>query len=306
MRLLTQGFTARSVLQQLMANDPYAEYRQIGVIDRSGMAVAIPARTRAAGRAMSSGENYVAFGNGLVGPEVADAIAKGFLAEPDADLEHRLLMGIEAGRDAGGQGTRERHKAERSAALRVYSRTRYADIDLRVDLHATAVEELRRVWTEYKQYEGYYRDRERNPSGAKWQEEFMTDVAGGGGINDLLDHRALPAHRPARPRHRHLLDRRRRTLRRHPAGVGICKTQAYINRGNDPLAIELLAQGHNPAHVMKMLEHNDPDHAYRQIAHHRPRGQWRRPYRVGNAAVVGPQDRHGLSWPSATCWPGRR
>ena len=67
------------------------------------------------------GENYVAFGNGLVGPEVADAIAKGFLAEPDADLEHRLLMGIEAGRDAGGQGTRERHKAERSAALRVYS-----------------------------------------------------------------------------------------------------------------------------------------------------------------------------------------
>jgi len=45
------------------------------------------------------------------------------------------------------------------------------------------------------------------------------------------------------------------------AGVGICKTQAYTNRGNDPLAIELLAQGHNPAHVMKMLEHNDPDHA---------------------------------------------
>ena len=55
------------------------------------------------------------------GRKSADAIAKGFLAEPDADLEHRLLMGIEAGRDAGGQGTRERHKAERSAALRVYS-----------------------------------------------------------------------------------------------------------------------------------------------------------------------------------------
>ena len=78
----------------------------------------------------------MAFGNGLVGPDVVDAIAKGFLAEPDADLEHRLLMGIEAGRDAGGQGTRE-HKAERSAALRVYSRDPFPDIDLRVDLHAT-------------------------------------------------------------------------------------------------------------------------------------------------------------------------
>ena len=173
LRLLTQGFTARSVLQQLMENDAYAEYRQIGVIDRSGMAVAHTGpRTRGwSGHVV--GENYVAFGNGLVGPEVADAIAKGFMAEPDADLEHRLLMGIEAGRDAGGQGTRERHKTERSAALRVYSTDNFADIDLRVDLHATAVEELRRVWTEYKQYEAYYRDRERNPSGATGQEEFM-------------------------------------------------------------------------------------------------------------------------------------
>jgi len=64
-------------------------------------------------------------------------------------------------------------KLERSAALRVYSTDTFADIDLRVDLHATAVEELRRVWTEYKQYEAYYRDRERNPGGAKGQEEFM-------------------------------------------------------------------------------------------------------------------------------------
>jgi uncharacterized Ntn-hydrolase superfamily protein len=173
LRLLTQGFTARSVLQQLMENDRYAEYRQIGVIDRSGAAVAYTGPHTRGWSGHVVGENHVAFGNGLVGPEVADAIAKGFLAEPDADLEHRLLMGIEAGRDAGGQGTRERHKAERSAALRVYSTDTFADIDLRVDLHATAVEELRRVWTEYKQYETYYRSRERNPTGAVGQEEFM-------------------------------------------------------------------------------------------------------------------------------------
>jgi uncharacterized Ntn-hydrolase superfamily protein len=50
------------------------------------------------------------------------------------------------------------------------------------------------------------------------------------------------------------------------AGVGICKTQAFINRGNDLLALELLQQGHSPARVMKMLEANDSEHAYRQIA----------------------------------------
>ena len=37
------------------------------------------------------------------------------------------------------------------------------------------------------------------------------------------------------------------------AGVGICKTQAFTNRGNDPLAIELLAQGFGPARDRKSV-----------------------------------------------------
>ena len=176
LRLLTQGFTARSVLQQLMENDAYAQYRQIGVIDRSGMAVAHTGPHTRGWSGHVVGENYVAFGNGLVGPEVAEAIAKGFLAEPDADLEHRLLMGIEYGRDAGGQGTREIHKVERSSALLVYSRNAHPDIDLRVDLHATAVEELRRVWVEYKKYEAYYRHRGEHPRAAMSQEVFMATL----------------------------------------------------------------------------------------------------------------------------------
>ncbi|CAN5823810.1 DUF1028 domain-containing protein [soil metagenome] len=49
------------------------------------------------------------------------------------------------------------------------------------------------------------------------------------------------------------------------AGVGICKSQAFTNRGNDPLAIQLMSQGFGPEQVMKMLEANDADHAYRQI-----------------------------------------
>src|SRR5258708_32259515 len=38
LRLLAQGFTAGSVLAQLLSNDPYSEDRQIGVIDRDGTA----------------------------------------------------------------------------------------------------------------------------------------------------------------------------------------------------------------------------------------------------------------------------
>jgi uncharacterized Ntn-hydrolase superfamily protein len=176
LKLLSQGFSAGSVLKQLMANDPDYDYRQIGVIDRDGTAVAHTGPKTRGWSSHLTGDNYVAFGNGLVGAHVVTAIAKGFLAEPEADLEHRLLMGIEAGRDAGGQGTVERHKTERSAALLVYSRHAYPDIDLRVDLHETAVEELRRVYIEYKQYEDYYRERGRNPRAAVGQEAFMATL----------------------------------------------------------------------------------------------------------------------------------
>ncbi|HTR86634.1 MAG TPA: DUF1028 domain-containing protein [Reyranella sp.] len=49
-------------------------------------------------------------------------------------------------------------------------------------------------------------------------------------------------------------------------GIGICKTQAYVNRGNDLLALHMLEAGLSPAAVMKRLAENDPDHEFRQIA----------------------------------------
>lgn len=176
LRLLGQGFGAKSVLEQLKSNDPDFEYRQIGIIDRDGIAAAYTGPGTRGWSGHVSADNYVATGNGLVGPRVVQAIATGFMAEPEADLEHRLLMGIEAGRDAGGQGTEDAHKPERSAALLVYSKYAYADIDLRVDLHATAIEELRRIWHEYKRYEAYYGERGRNPRGAMPQEQFVATL----------------------------------------------------------------------------------------------------------------------------------
>ena len=173
LRLLEQGRTPPAVLAELLANDRDGEYRQIGVIDRDGMAVAHTGPRTRGWSGHVTGPGFVAFGNGLVGPGVVDAIAAGFQAEPEADLEHRLLMGIEAGRAAGGQGTPQRGKTERSAALVVYSRHAYADIDLRVDLHPSAIVELRRVYGEYKRYEAYYRERGSNPRSAIGQEEFV-------------------------------------------------------------------------------------------------------------------------------------
>ncbi len=176
LRLLEQGFTATAVLDQLKANDPNFEYRQIGVIDRNGSAAAYTGPGTRGWSGHLAADNYIAAGNGLVHAGVVKAIRDGFLAEPEADLEHRLLMGIEAGRDAGGQGSIHEHKTERSAALLVYSRNAWPDIDLRVDLSETAVEDLRHLWQEYKKYQPYYEERGRNPQAAMPQEAFMATL----------------------------------------------------------------------------------------------------------------------------------
>ena len=176
LRLLAQGMGAAAVLQTLKDNDQYHAWRQIGVIDRTGAVAAYTGANVRGWAGEVAGPNHIATGNGLRGPHVAEAIARGFLAEPDADLEHRLLMALEYGRDAGGQGNATTHRTERSAALQVASRHIHPDIDLRVDLHEKAVDELRRVWGVYKQYEQYYADRGRNPRGAMGQEAFIASM----------------------------------------------------------------------------------------------------------------------------------
>ena len=49
------------------------------------------------------------------------------------------------------------------------------------------------------------------------------------------------------------------------ANIGVCKTQAFPNRTNDPLGIKLMAMGMLPARVMQVLAENDPEHEFRQI-----------------------------------------
>ncbi len=152
------------------------------------------------------GDGYVAMGNVLSGEPVIDAMAAAYEAAAELSFERRLLAAIEAGRDAGGQAGNDGHLPERSAAVVVYGDYDHAELDLRVDLHDTAVEELRRAFEEYDLYRGYYASGQKNPKDAMPQYAFAQALArrAGGAHNDLLGHRTLRAHGPARPRHRHL------------------------------------------------------------------------------------------------------
>ena len=166
LRLLAQGFAPARVLDELAANDPDFAYRQIAVIDRNGQAVAYSGPKTRGWSGHKIGDGYVAMGNALAGPKVVDAIAAAYEAHAGESFERRLLRAIEAGRDSGGQVGNDGHMTERSAGIFVYGAYDHAEIDLRVDLHDKAVDELRRAFEEYELYRGYYRDRGKNPRDA--------------------------------------------------------------------------------------------------------------------------------------------
>jgi uncharacterized Ntn-hydrolase superfamily protein len=179
LRLLEQGFSPARVLDELKANDPDFAYRQIAVIDRDGRAAGYTGPKTRGWAGHKVGDGYVSMGNVLAGPEVVEAIAEGYEKHAGESFERRLLRAIEAGRDAGGQVGNDGHLTERSAGLFVYGAYDHAELDLRVDLHDKAVDELRRAFEEYELYRGYYRDRGKNPRDAVPQDVFVASLTRG-------------------------------------------------------------------------------------------------------------------------------
>ena len=158
LRLLKLGYRAQKVIDELVSSDLFAEYRQLAVIDNDGNAAA---RTGANNRDWAGhhiADGFITLGNVLLGEHVLAAMSEAYEADPDEDLEERLMRAIEAGRDAGGQ-----HGGQNSAALYVYDTDEFARVDLRVDIHEEPVGELRRVFDAYRPYIPYYNLRQTDP-----------------------------------------------------------------------------------------------------------------------------------------------
>ncbi|HJM93158.1 MAG: DUF1028 domain-containing protein [Alphaproteobacteria bacterium] len=165
LRLLEQGFAPAKVMAELADDDVQIEYRQVGIVDAmGGVAVHTGANTRPWSGHVT-GEGYIAMGNVLAGESVVGAMAAAFEDKGGEDLDECLLRVLEAGRDAGGQQAADgTHLNERSAAVIVHGHRDYGHIDLRVDAHERAVDELRRVHGVYKPFVPYYQLRHDNPA----------------------------------------------------------------------------------------------------------------------------------------------
>ena len=176
LNMLAQGYTPQHIMRVLAADDPDFEYRQFGIIDRECNVVAHTGSGCGKWAGHTVGPYYAAYGNGLAGAQTVAGIISGFLKQPDAPLEDRLLMALEGGRDAGGQMSKGIPRPERSAWIRVVDRLDYPEIDVRVDLHDKTVAELRRVLAEFKRYRDYYNARCEHPRDAVPEEDFVAGL----------------------------------------------------------------------------------------------------------------------------------
>ena len=246
LRLLAQGYTPQRVLDDLKANDPNHDYRQIAVIDRNGRVAASSGSKTRGWAGHQVGDGYVAMGNVLAATRSCTAMAKGYEAMPRRFPSNGACCARSKRARCRRAVRRDGHLPERSAALIVYGDYDHAEIDLRVDLHDTAVEELHRAFEEYDLYRGYYRERSKNPQrrgpAVPIRRRAREEAAGGRAMTFSLIGRCARTGRLGLGITTFSLAVGGR-CEGVAANVGVCKTQAFPNRTNDPLGIKLLAAG---------------------------------------------------------------
>jgi uncharacterized Ntn-hydrolase superfamily protein len=146
LELLTTGASAQETIDRLVADDPGAPERQIGIVDAAGGSATFTGPECfdwAGGRA---GAGYAAQGNLLAGAAVVAALADTFEGT-EGPLVERLLASLAAGDAAGGD-----RRGRQSAAVVVrevdggYGGGTDILVDLRVDDHTDPVTELQRLY----------------------------------------------------------------------------------------------------------------------------------------------------------------
>ncbi|MEZ0357059.1 DUF1028 domain-containing protein [Mycobacterium sp. SA01] len=158
---LAAGANASAALEKTVAAEPFAEYRQLIVVDVAG-GTAIHTGAKALGsRHERQTENAAAAGNMLAEPAVIDALIDGYLNSVALQTEQRLLDGLAAALAAGGEAG-----PVHSAGLQVVEDVPWPVTDLRVDWHEDPIGELHRLWAVWAPQKADYRTRGIDPTAA--------------------------------------------------------------------------------------------------------------------------------------------
>lgn len=145
--------SAFEALKALLATDENREVRQVAMIDAQGRVAAHTGARCIADAGHEIGKNFSVQANMMASPEIWPAMAHGY-RNARGDLAARMLASLEAGQTAGGD-----IRGRQSTAILIVkgeaSGRPWADtvMDLRVEDHATPIQELRRLITRHRAYE---------------------------------------------------------------------------------------------------------------------------------------------------------
>ncbi|GMG81571.1 hypothetical protein LNKW23_07840 [Paralimibaculum aggregatum] len=151
---LVRGESASDAVAAVAAGTPDIEWRQLAALDARGGTGAYHGRRIFSIYAHAVAPGAIALGNILANPAVTSAMAEAFAEARSGDLAERLMLALEAGRDAGG----EIGGPVRSSALRVTGEHGIDRCDLRIDIADEAVAALRALKTAYGDQEELLRD----------------------------------------------------------------------------------------------------------------------------------------------------
>lgn len=183
---MEKGETADQAFAAGVAAATHVGYRQLALLSRSGETLAFtgPDCRPWAGHIVDG--DVIVAGNVLAGRAVIEAMLAAYKRSLALPLAERLIAALEAGRDSGGQATADGvGLSERSAMVRVLGSGEAAgmpELDLRVDLHNSAIHELRRLYRIHSVYADYSNRRESDPLNAGSIVNYESEMIKRGGI----------------------------------------------------------------------------------------------------------------------------
>ncbi|MDS2173532.1 DUF1028 domain-containing protein [Nesterenkonia sp. CL21] len=158
---LEQGLGSEDALSRTLQEEPFADYRQLSVVDDEGRTAHHSGENSLGINHWASADAAVAAGNLLASADTVDAMVEAYHAGRGSSLEARLMAGLQAALAAGGEAG-----PVRSAGLKVIDDVSWATTDLRVDDADEPVAELLRLWSLWEPVKNDYRTRALNPDEA--------------------------------------------------------------------------------------------------------------------------------------------
>lgn len=144
--LLRTGLGAGEVVEALVEDDDRSGERQVGVVDRDGVAAAWTGAKCGFFAGARIGEGYAILGNLLAGEQVLDAMEAAWLSgAATTPLADRLLAALAAGDEAGGDRRGRQSAAVFVVGLNGIGHGTHVEVDLRVDDAPAPVAELIRL-----------------------------------------------------------------------------------------------------------------------------------------------------------------